>query len=72
MKEGLLIGAGIVAAGVFVGFVAYKLVKKNPKALKNVKKTASNVAKKTSKVTAEAKKAFAEGFDAATAKVATA
>ncbi len=72
MKEGLLIGAGVVAAGVFVGFVAYKLVKKNPKALKTVKKTASNVAKKTSKVAAEAKKAFAEGFDGATGKVATA
>ena len=72
MKEGLLIGAGVVAAGVFVGFVAYKLVKKNPKALKSIKKKASNVAKKTSKVASEAKKAFAEGFEGATAKVATA
>ena len=72
MKEGLLIGAGVIAAGVFVGFVAYKLVKQNPEALKNVKKQASNVAKKTSKAAAEAKKAFAEGFDGATAKVATA
>jgi hypothetical protein len=72
MKEGLLIGAGVVAAGVFVGFVAYKLVKKNPNALKTVKKQASNIAKKTSKVAAEAKKAFAEGFEGATAKVATA
>ena len=65
MKESLLIGAGVVAAGVFVGFVAYKLVMKNPNALKNVKK-------KASKVTAEAKKAFVEGFEGATAKVATA
>jgi len=72
MKEGLLIGAGVVAAGVFVGFVAYQLVKKNPKALKSVKKKVSNIAKKTSKVAAEAKKAFAEGFDGATVKVATA
>ncbi len=72
MKEGLLIGAGVIAAGVFVGFVAYKLVKKNPEALKSVKKTASNIAKKTSKVAAEAKRAFAEGFDGAAAKVATA
>jgi hypothetical protein len=72
MKEGLLIGAGIVAAGVFVGFVAYKLVKKNPNALKTVKKKASNIAKKTSKVAVEAKKAFTEGFEGATAKVATA
>jgi len=72
MKEGLLIGAGIVAVGVFVGFVAYKLVKKNPNALKSIKKKASNVAKKTSKVAAEAKKAFTEGFEGATPKVATA
>ena len=72
MKESLLIGAGVVAAGVFVGFVAYKLVKKNPKTLKTIKKSATNVAKKTSKVAAEAKKAFAEGFEGATAKVATA
>ena len=72
MKEGLLIGAGVVAAGIFVGFVAYKLVKKNSKALETVKKKASNIAKKTSKVAAEAKKAFTEGFEGATAKVATA
>ncbi len=72
MKEGLLIGVGAVAAGVFVGFVAYKLVKKNPKALKSVQKKASDVAEKASKVAAEAKKAFAEGFEGATAKVATA
>ncbi len=65
MKEGLLIGAGVVAAGVFVGFVAYKLVKKNSKALKSVKKKASGIAKKTSKVAAEAKKAFTEGFEGA-------
>ncbi len=72
MKEGILIGAGVVAAGVFVGFVAYKLVKKNPNALKAVKKKASNVGKKTSKIATEAKKAFAEGFKGATAKAATA
>ncbi len=72
MKEGLLIGAGVVAAGVFVGLVACKLVKKNPEALKSVKKKVSNVAKKTSKVAAEAKKAFAEGFERATAEVAKA
>jgi len=72
MKEGLLIGAGVIAAGVFVGFVAYKLVKKNPKALETVKKKASDVAKKTSKVAAEAKKAFTEGFEGAKTKVATA
>jgi len=72
MKEGLLIGGSIVVAGVFVGFVAYKLVKKNPKALNSIKKKASNVAKKTSKVASEAKQAFAEGFESAQTKVATA
>jgi hypothetical protein len=72
MKEGLLIGAGVVATGVFVGFVAYRLIKKNPKALKTVKKKASNIAKKTTKVAADAKQAFAEGFENAQAKVATA
>ncbi len=68
MKEGLLIGAGVVAAGVFVGFVAYGLVKKNPDALKGVKKKASGVAKKASKVASDTKKAFAEGFQGATGK----
>ena len=72
MKEGLLIGGSIVVAGVFVGFVAYKLMMKNPKALKSIKKKASNVAKKTSKIASEAKRAFAEGFEDAQAKVATA
>lgn len=64
MKECLLVGTGVVVAGVFIGFVAYKLVQKNPGALKNVRE-------KTSKIAFEAKKAFAEGFDGATAKVAT-
>jgi len=72
MKEGLLIGGGIVVAGVFVGYVAYKLVKKNSKALSSVKKKASNIAKKTSKVASEAKRAFAEGYEGAQAKTATA
>ena len=72
MKEGLLIGAGVVAAGIFVGFVAYRLVKKNPKALNSVKKQASNIAKKTSKAAAEARKAFAEGYQGAKAKAALA
>jgi predicted negative regulator of RcsB-dependent stress response len=72
MKEGLLIGGGIVVAGVFVGYVAYKLVQKNPIALNSVKKKASNVVKKTSKVASDAKRAFAEGFESAQAKTATA
>lgn len=72
MKEGLLIGGSVVVAGVFVGLVVYKLVKKNPKLLKDTKKKISNVGKKASKVATEAKKAFAEGFEGATAKVAPA
>lgn len=72
MGKGLLIGGSIVVAGVFVGFVAYKLVKKNPKALSSIKKKASNIAKKASKVASEAKQAFAEGFESAKTKVATA
>jgi uncharacterized protein (UPF0333 family) len=72
MKEGLLIGGGVVVAGVFVGYVAYKLVTKNPKALSSIKKKASNAVKKTSKVASEAKRAFAEGFEDAQAKIATA
>jgi len=65
MKGCLLIGGSIVVAGVFVGFVAYKLIGKNPEMLKGIKE-------KASKVAAEAKHAFAEGFEGATAKVATA
>lgn len=72
MKEGLLIGGGIVVAGVFVGYVAYKLAMKNSKALSSIKKKTSNVVKKTSKVASEAKRAFAEGFKDAQTKVATA
>jgi len=70
--KGLLIGGSVVAAGVFVGFVAYKLIKKNPKLLKDTKKKISNVVKKTSKIAAGAKRSFAEGFEDARAKVATA
>ena len=72
MKEGLLIGGGIVVAGVFVGYAAYKLVQKNAIGLNSVKKKASNVVKKTSKAASDAKRAFAEGFESAQAKTATA
>jgi predicted negative regulator of RcsB-dependent stress response len=72
MKEGLLIGGGIVVAGVFVGYAAYKLVQKNSMVLNSIKKKASNVAKKTSQVASDAKRAFAEGFKDAQAKTATA
>ncbi len=73
MKEGLLIGGSIVVAGVFVGFVAYRIAKKkNPKLLKNARKKVSNIGKKTSAIAAEAKRAFSEGFESAKTKVATA
>ncbi len=68
MKEGLLIGGSVIVAGVFVGFVAYKMVKKNPKLLKNTRKKVSNVGKKTSAIVVEAKRAFAEGFKGAQTK----
>ena len=72
MGKGLLIGGSVVVAGVFVGFVAYKIVKKNPKLLKNARKKVSDIGKKTLAVATEAKQAFAEGFEGAQAKVATA
>ncbi len=71
MKEGLLIGGGIVLAGVFVGCVAYKIAK-NPEILKNVGRKISGVGKKASKAATEAKEAFTEGFESAKTKVATA
>ncbi|NQT02588.1 MAG: hypothetical protein HQ580_11230 [Planctomycetes bacterium] len=67
-----MIGGSVVVAGVFVGFVAYKIVKKNPKLWKNTRKRFSNVGKKTSAIAVEAKRAFAEGFKGAQTKVATA
>jgi hypothetical protein len=72
MKEGLLIGGSIVVAGVFVGFVAYRIAKKKPKLLKNAGKKVSNIGKKTTAIAAEAKRAFAEGFENAKTKVTTA
>jgi len=70
--KGLLIGGSVVVAGVFVGFVAYRIVKKNPELLKNARKKVSDIGKKTSAIAAEARRAFAEGFEGAKAKVATA
>ncbi|MHC4727741.1 MAG: hypothetical protein ACYS17_11000 [Planctomycetota bacterium] len=77
MKEGLLIGGGVIVAGVFVGYVAYRVIKKKPKLFKNTKllkktkEAVSNVGKKTSAVASEAKRAFAEGFQGAQTKKAT-
>jgi hypothetical protein len=70
--KGLLIGGSVVVAGVFVGFVAYRIVKKNPELLKNARKKVSSIGKETSKVVAEARRAFAEGFEGVQAKAATA
>jgi uncharacterized membrane-anchored protein YhcB (DUF1043 family) len=41
MGKGLLIGGSVIVAGVFVGFVAYRIAKKNPKLLKNARKKVS-------------------------------
>ena len=72
MGKGLLIGGSIVA-GVFVGFIACRIIeKKYPKLLKTATKKASSIRKKTSKIAREAKQAFAEGFKGAHARVATA
>jgi hypothetical protein len=76
MKESLLIGGGVIVAGVFVGYAAYRIVKKKPKLfkdsklLKKTKETVSNVGKKTSAVASEAKRAFVEGFKGAQTKKA--
>ncbi len=71
MKECVLIGGGVILAGVFAGCVAYKIAK-NPKMFKNVGGKISDVGKKASKAASEAKQAFAEGFETAKGKVATA
>lgn len=74
MKETLLIGGGVVVAGVFVGYAAYRIAKKKPKLfkdtklLKKTKEKVSDVGKKTSAIASEAKRAFAEGFKGAQAK----
>ena len=60
MKGCLLVGGTVVLAGIFVGYVTYKIVKKNPKMLKNIRE-------KATKMAAEAKHAFAEGFEGVTA-----
>ncbi len=72
MKGCLLIGGGIVLAGIFVGYMAYKIVENNPELLKDTQKKISNVRKKTSKMAGEAKRAFKEGFNGARAGVSTA
>ena len=60
MKECLLIGGTVILAGIFVGYVTYKIAKNNPKMLKSIRE-------KASKIATEAKHAFAEGFEGATA-----
>jgi hypothetical protein len=71
MEKGLLIGGGVIVAGVFVCFVAYRIAKKNPELLKNARKKLSNIGEKTSAIAAETKRAFIEGFEGAQTKVAT-
>ncbi len=65
MIKGLLVGA-VIVGGVFVGFVAYKVVKKkSPKFLATARKKASDIGKRTSEIVAEAKQAFSEGYASA-------
>ena len=72
MTKALLIGGSIVG-GIFVGFVAYKVVKKKgSKLLATVRKKASDVGKRTSGMIADAKQGFSEGFTQAYAGQATA
>ena len=71
MGKGLLIGGSVIVAGVFVGFVAYRIAKKNLKLLKNAREKVSNIGKKTSAIAAETKRAFVEGFEDAQTKAAT-
>jgi len=73
MSKTLLIGGGVVVAGMFVGFATYKIVKKKcPAMIKNTKKKASNIGKKASSLASEAKQAFMEGFEGTKSKAATA
>ena len=60
MKECLLIGGTVVLAGIFVGYVTYKIAKNNPKIL-------TNISEKVSEIVTEAKQAFTEGFEGVTA-----
>jgi len=65
MTKALLIGGSIVG-GIFVGFVAYKVVKKKgPKLLAAAGKKTSDVRKRASKIIADAKRGFSEGFTSA-------
>ena len=65
MTKALLIGGSIVG-GIFVGFVAYKVAKKNgPKLLATVRKKTSDVGKRTSGMIADVKQGFSEGFTSA-------
>ncbi|TKJ33658.1 MAG: hypothetical protein CEE38_19930 [Planctomycetes bacterium B3_Pla] len=73
MSKTLLIGSGVVVAGMFVGFVTYKVVKKKcPAMIKKTKKRVSKISKKASSVAGEAKQAFMEGFEGTKTKAATA
>ncbi|MHC4071668.1 MAG: hypothetical protein ACYSWW_03930 [Planctomycetota bacterium] len=73
MSKSLLIGGSVVVAGMFVGFVTYKVVKKKcPAMIKNTRKKAKKIRKKASSLAGEAKQAFMEGFEGTKTKAATA
>ena len=67
MIKCILIGAGVIVAGL----VVYKVVEKTgPKLLKTAKKHAVNFKKRTGEIAAEAGQAFHEGFAAAQGQTA--
>ena len=73
MSKTLLIGGGVIVAGMFVGFATYKIVKKKyPAMIKNTRKKASKIGKKASSLAGDAKQAFMEGFEGTKSKAATA
>lgn len=73
MSKSLLVGGGVVAAGVFVGLVTYEIAKKKgPAMIERTGKRASNIRKKATALVAEARQAFMEGFERTKTKAATA
>jgi hypothetical protein len=73
MSKSLLVGGGVVAAGVFVGLVTYKIAqKKGPAMIERTRERASNIGKKATALAAEAKRAFMGGSESTRTKAATA
>ena len=67
MIKGILIGAGVIAAGYVVYMVVHK---QSPKMLKAARKHAVNFRKRTGEIAAESRQAFRQGFAAAQGQTA--